>query len=110
MADETDAPAAARLAGALLACTAPVTQILDQMARAPDAPEVESAVRTLRLLLESALAPLEERVPAGDLRCAAEIVDLATEAILADILMVPHAIGPACDARPYGRRGAMRRR
>jgi hypothetical protein len=108
MSNETDAPEAARLAGALLECTAPVTQILDHMARAPDAPDLDAALRTLRVLLESALASLEDRVPSGDLRRAAEIVDLATDAILAEILMVPHANAPSCRTGPRRRRGSRR--
>jgi hypothetical protein len=36
------------------------------------------------------LAPLEETVLAADLLRAAEIVDLVTDAIVAEILLVPH--------------------
>jgi hypothetical protein len=86
----TDGAAARRLAGALMECLAPVTQILDHMARSPSAPHVAEAVATLRSLLEGVLAPLEERMPPGELVRAAEIIDLATDAILADIFMVPH--------------------
>jgi hypothetical protein len=78
------------LVDALLECTAPITQILDHMARSPNAPDVPAAVATLRTVLEGVLAPLEETVPPADLLRAAEIVDLVTDAIVAEILLVPH--------------------
>jgi hypothetical protein len=104
MTERADGTAAARLASALMECLAPVTQILDHMARSPTAPDVAAAVATLRTLMEGVLAPLEEHIPPHELERAAEIVDLATDAILADILLVPHA-GP----RPFNGRTRRRR-
>jgi hypothetical protein len=94
MTEQADGAAAARLASALMECLAPVTQILDHMARAPTAPDVAAAVTTLRTLMADVLVPLEDHIPPGDLARAAEIVELATDAILADILLVPHARPP----------------
>jgi hypothetical protein len=74
----------------LLECTAPITQILDHMARAPGAPDIDAAVGVLRSLLEDALAPLEAQVAQADLLTAAAVIDRATEAILREILLVPH--------------------
>jgi hypothetical protein len=90
MPERTEGAAATRLASAVLECTAPITQILDHMARSPNAPDVQAAVATLRTVLEGVLAPLEETVPAADLLRAAEIIDLVTDAIVAEILLVPH--------------------
>jgi hypothetical protein len=90
MTQHVEGAAATRLAWAVLECTAPITQILDHMARAPGAPDIESAVATLREVMEGVLAPLEEEVAAADLLRAAEIVDLVTDAIVAEILLVPH--------------------
>jgi hypothetical protein len=105
MTERSGGSPAARLAAALLECTAPVTQILDHMARSPTAPDVAAAVATLRTLMEGVLAPLEERIPAGELERAAEIIDLATDAILEEILLVPHP-----GARPFSGGGGPRRR
>jgi hypothetical protein len=107
MTEREDASGVAQLTNALLECTAPITQILDHMARAPGAPDIDAAVGVLRSLLEDALAPLESHVPRADLVIAATVVDRATEAILSEILLVPHPHrGPAnagvrrgCDAR-----------
>jgi hypothetical protein len=107
MPERTDGAAATRLASAVLECTAPITQMLDHMARSPNAPDVQAAVATLRTVLEGVLAPLEETVPPADLLRAAEIVDLVTDAIVAEILLVPHPgreNGGAPRRRSRGRR------
>jgi hypothetical protein len=91
MTESTDGTASARLASALMECLAPVTQILDHMARAPTAPDIESAVATLTTALEGVLAPFEARYQASELERAAEIVDEVTDAILEEIMLVPHA-------------------
>ena len=109
MPERTDGAAATRLAWAVLECTAPITQILDHMARSPNAPDVQAAVATLRTVLEDVLAPLEETVPAADLLRAAEIVDLVTDAIVADILLVPHPGHTNGEARRRRLRGQARR-
>jgi hypothetical protein len=101
MTQHVQGAAATRLAWAVLECTAPITQILDHMARSPNAPDVQAAVATLRTVLEGVLAPLEETVPPADLLRTAEIVDLVTDAIVAEILLVPH---------PGRTNGATRRR
>jgi hypothetical protein len=109
MTERTDGAAATRLASAVLECTAPITQILDHMARAPTTPDVQAAVATLRTVLEGVLAPLEQTVSAADLLRAAEIVDLVTDAIVADILLVPHP-GRTNGGAPRRRLRGQRRR
>jgi hypothetical protein len=104
MTQHVEGAAATRLASAVLECTAPITQILDHMARAPGAPDIESAVAKLREVLEGVLSPLEEEVPAAELMRAAEIVDLVTDAIVAEILLVPHPGHPNGARRRRGRR------
>lgn len=80
-----------QLTEAVLSCTAPMTQILDHMARSPGTISVAAAVSRLRELLESVLEPLEETVPRWDLVNAAEVVERVTDLIVAEILLVPHA-------------------
>jgi hypothetical protein len=109
MTQRPDGAAATRLASAVLECTAPITQILDHMARSPNAPDVQAAVATLRTVLEGVLASLEETVPAADLERAAEILDLVTDAIVADILLVPHPERTNGDTRRRRQPGRHRR-
>jgi hypothetical protein len=113
MTQPLDGTASARLATALMECVAPVTQILDHMARAPTAPDIESAVATLTTVLEGVVAPLERRYPAAELERAAEIVDEVTDAILEEIMLVPHAPPRrpgSATRRPNGKAKRRRRR
>jgi hypothetical protein len=79
------------------------------MARSPSPPDVQAAVATLRTVLEGVLAPLEESVPAADLLRAAEIVGLVTDAIVAEILLVPHPGATNGGKRRRRSRGKRRR-
>jgi hypothetical protein len=92
-----------RVAGALLSCTGPVTQILDHMARAPEPMSPQRAVEVLRGLLCTALAPLAATATREELRSAARLIDAAAELIADEILLVPHAPRqtrrPECDRR-----------
>ena len=75
MTSPDDATPVATLSRALVECLAPVTQILDHMARAPAAPDIPAAVAQLRRTLDDVLAPLGDEFAAADVTRAAEIVD-----------------------------------
>jgi hypothetical protein len=75
---------------AMLECTAPITQILDHMVRAPDATDVDAAVPILRHLLADVLAPLGTVLAPRDLRTATAILEAAAPMICEDVLLVPH--------------------
>jgi hypothetical protein len=107
---DAEPSAVAPLAEALLECTAPMTQILDHMARAPEAVSVEAAVERLRALLESVLEPLEDTVPARDLASAAAVVERATDLIAGEILLVPQPGGGGRSGGRGGRGVSPRRR
>jgi hypothetical protein len=117
MTSSDDATPVATLSRALVECLAPVTQILDHMARAPAAPDIPAAVAQLRRTLDDVLEPLAEEFDDVDLRHAAEIVDRATDVILSEVLLVPHPVGarggrhrPGVAAPLGGNRAARRRR
>jgi phosphohistidine phosphatase SixA len=86
---------------ALLAFTAPVTQILDHMARAPQAAGVNASVDALRELLGEVLAALEDQFPRRDLETTIAVLERATDLVLGEILLVPHdpsnGDGDRCD-------------
>src|SRR6476659_4326115 len=100
MTSPDDATPVATLSRALVECLAPVTQILDHMARAPAAPDIPAAVAQLRRTLDDVLAPLGDEFAAADVTRAAEIVDRATDVILSEVLLVPHAVGAGGRHRP----------
>ena len=87
-----------RVVDAVLACTGPVTQILDHMARSPQPLAPERAAGILRGLLCDALHPLAVDAPREELRVAARLLDAAADLIVGEIMLVPHA--PAARARP----------
>ena len=93
-------PDTERLAGALMACLAPLTQILDHMARAPQSASVEQSAALLKGLLADTLAPMSERLGAEAVRIASELLDETAEVIADEIYLVPH---PG-ERRPRGRR------
>ena len=92
-----------RVVDAVLACTGPVTQILDHMARAPEPMAPARAAEVLRGLLCDALQPLATEAPRAELRVAARLLDAAAGLIADEILLVPHAPLRAPAGRP--RRG-----
>ena len=92
-----------RVVDAVLACTAPVTQILDHMARAPEPMAPERAAGVVRGLLSDALRPLAGTAPREELRVAARLLDAAAELIADEIVLVPHARRRGGAGRP--RRG-----
>jgi hypothetical protein len=116
MTSPDDATPVAALSRALVECLAPVTQILDHMARAPSAPDIPAAVAQLRRTLDDVLEPLAEEFDDADMTRAAEIVDRATDVILSEVLLVPHAVGAGAERRrpgmaaPLGPNRAARRR
>jgi hypothetical protein len=77
------------LVDVLLEFAAAITQIVDHMARAPGA-DPGVAVETLRQLLPDVLASLEDSFPREDLRAATAVLNRATDAVLSEILLVPH--------------------
>ena len=92
-----------RVVDAVLACTGPVTQILDHMARSPEPLAPERAAGILRGLLCDALHPLAVDAPRGELRVTARLLDAAADLIVGEIMLVPHARPRAPAPRP--RRG-----
>ncbi len=96
-----------RVVDAVLACTGPVTQILDHMARAPEPLEPQRAATVLRGLLCDALHPLATTAPREELRVAARLLDAAADLIVDEILLVPHAPRRLPAVRP--RRGCQGR-
>jgi hypothetical protein len=117
MTSPDDATPVASLSRALVECLAPVTQILDHMARAPSAPDIPAAVAQLRRTLDDVLEPLGDEFDDTDVTRAAEIVDRATDVILSEVLLVPHAVGagggrhrPGTAAALGANRAARRRR
>ena len=75
------------LVQAILEVTAPITQMLDHMMRAPGEPEIDDVVKTMKRLLEDVLAPLETH---DHLREATAVLDAAMPLILENIFFVPH--------------------
>ena len=92
-----------RVVDAVLACTGPVTQILDHMAGAPEPVSPGRAAGLLRGLLRDALEPLATAAPRDELRVAARLLDAAADLIVDEILLVPH--GPRRVPAGRGRRG-----
>ena len=92
-----------RVVDAVLACTGPVTQILDHMARSPQPLAPERAAEVLRGLLCGALHPLTVDAPREELRVAARLLDAAADLIVGEIMLVPHAPRRPAQVRP--RRG-----
>ncbi len=88
--DDTAPPAIATLTDRLLEATAPVAQIIDHMSRAPGACDAGAIVDDARAILADALAPLSREFSPRDLRVAGAVFSRATEAIVAEILLVPH--------------------
>jgi hypothetical protein len=92
-----------RVVDAIMDCTAPITQMLDHMARAPGAPDVEHAVRTLRRLLAETLErPLGEHDPAA-LAATVEVLGRVTDVMVEEIYLMPHG-GPRRPNRAERRR------
>jgi hypothetical protein len=85
------------LVDALLECTAPITQILDHMVRAPDAKDTDAAVAALREVLADVLAPFATVLAARDLRTATAILEAVAPMICEEVMLVPHA--PAATPR-----------
>ena len=79
-----------RVVDAVLACTGPVTQILDHMARSPQPRSPQRAAEILRGLLCDALQPLAATAPREELRVTARLIDAAADLIVDGILLVPH--------------------
>jgi hypothetical protein len=92
-----------RVVDAVLACTGPVTQILDHMACSPQPLAPERAAGILRGLLCDALQPLAVDTPREELRVTARMLGAAADLIAGEIVLVPHARPRAPAPRP--RRG-----
>jgi hypothetical protein len=73
---------------AILEVTAPITQMLDHMMRAPGEPDIREVVMTAKRALEEVLAPLESD---ADLAAATRLVDAAATLVIEGVFTVPHA-------------------
>jgi hypothetical protein len=86
---------------AILEVTAPITQMLDHMMRAPGEPDIHDVVMVMKRLLEDVLAPLEGD---ADLAEATRLVDAAATLVIENIYALPHP------NRQQRRSGGRRRR
>ena len=77
------------LVDALLDCVAPITQILDHMARSPSSADIDASVSVFKELLNEVLGPVSGRIGAKALRTAAEVLDTVTDTIAEELLLVP---------------------
>jgi hypothetical protein len=101
--DMSDSPPAAPVRDfvqAILEVTAPITQMLDQMMRAPDEPDIHDVVMVMKRLLEDVLTPLEGD---ADLTEATRLVDAAATLVIENLYALPQPERPQ-------RRGTSRRR
>jgi hypothetical protein len=83
-------PDTERLVGALMACLAPLTQILDHMAASPQSSSIEASAAVLKKLLTDTLDPMSERLGVEAVRVATELLDETAEVIAEEIYLVPH--------------------
>ena len=74
---------------AVLECTAPVTQILDEVSFTPYPPDADE----LRDLLSSMLKPLEALLAPRDLLTATAVLEAATPRLAESLLLVPEPTG-----------------
>jgi hypothetical protein len=88
----------------ILEITAPITQMLDHMMRAPGQPDITEVVETMRGLLEDVLEPLAEH---EDTAAATALLTQAEALIAENIFFVPH---PSREPNREERRRAARRR
>ena len=98
----SDSPPITAFAQAILEVTAPITQMLDHMMRAPGEPDIHDVVRTMKSVLENVLAPLEED---ADLRAATRLVDTAAtmvagEPVLPSRIRIGASVGARGGAAP----------
>jgi hypothetical protein len=87
MADTQPTGSVTEFVQAILEITAPITQMLDHMMRAPDQPDIREVVETTKHVLEDVLTPL---VDDADLRAATRLVDTAATLVLDGVYSVPH--------------------
>jgi len=90
---DTSQPDTERLVAALMACLAPLTQILDHMARSSQSASVDASAAALQTLLTDTLGPMTERRGAEAVRVSTELLVEAAAVIVEEIRLVPH--------RPY---------
>lgn len=83
----SDSPQVRDLVQAILEVTAPVTQMLDHMARSPGQPDTDEIVAKMKQLLEDVLAPLAGHT---DVAAATALLVQAEELIFENIHLVPH--------------------
>lgn len=75
------------LVQAIMEVTAPITQMLDHMMRAPGKPDIDDVVQTMKRLLEDVLEPLEAE---HDLQPVTAALYAADALIGENIFFVPH--------------------
>jgi hypothetical protein len=83
----SDSPQVRDLVQAILEITAPITQMLDHMARSPTQPETDEIVATMKRLLEDVLAPLAGH---ADVDATTALLVQAEDLIFENIHFVPH--------------------
>jgi hypothetical protein len=85
----TDPTALSELVDAVLETTAPVTLMLDHMARSSDAPDIRDAAEALRELVREVLAPLSDEHTEADLRTATVVLQAAIPLIVKNFFYIP---------------------
>jgi hypothetical protein len=86
--------ALSELVDAVLETTAPVTLMLDHMARSADPLDVRDAADCLRELVREVLAPLETSHPEADLRTATLVLQAAIPLIVKNFFYIPRETAP----------------
>ena len=86
--------ALSELVDAVLETTAPVTLMLDPMARSADPPDVRDAADCLRELVREVLAPLSVSYPEADLRTATVVLQAAIPLIVKNFFYLPREAPP----------------
>ena len=90
MTRKTETADLAQLIDAMLEFTAPITQALDHMARAPAEPKPAEVVEILKGLLRQVLEPLGTVLAPRDLRTTTAVLEATVPLIVDNLYLVPH--------------------
>src|SRR4051794_33972903 len=110
MTNETQPAGLTELVDAILECAAPITLILDHMARAPTRPEPAEARMVLRDLLSDVLEPLATVLAPRDLRTTTAVLEATVPLMVEDLLLITHEPTPPARRDPRDGHRARRRR
>jgi hypothetical protein len=88
----TEHAGVSELVDAMLEVTAPITQALDHMVRAPGQPDIDAAVEVLRGLLRDVIEPLGTILAPRDLRTTTAVLEATVPLIIDGLYLVPHDV------------------